>query len=40
MMKDRVEEDHEFSKPFIVEWLKVVHMPFRVFDNGGRALGV
>lgn len=35
MMKDRAQEDGDFSKPFSVEWLKVVHMPFRVFDNDG-----
>lgn len=35
MMKDRAQDDGDFSKPFTVEWLKVVHMPFRVFDTDG-----
>lgn len=27
--------DRDFSAPFKVEWLKVVHMPFKVFDREG-----
>ena len=27
--------DGDFSAPFHVDWLKVVHMPFKVFDREG-----
>ena len=39
-MKERFDSAGELSKPFAVEWLKVVHMPFRVFDNDGRSRGI
>lgn len=34
-MKESVDTNDEYSKPFQVEWLKVVHMPFMVFDSEG-----
>lgn len=34
-MKERCSRDREMSHPFAVEWLKVVHMPFMIFDRLG-----
>lgn len=34
-MKERCLRDQEFSRPFSVEWLKVVHMPFMIYDRPG-----
>ena len=35
VMKELAEKDRDNTKPFTVEWLKVVHMPFMVFDRVG-----
>lgn len=37
VMKEFAEKDRDYSKPFQVEWLKVVHMPFMLFDKEGRS---
>lgn len=34
-MKERCLRDQDFSRPFSVEWLKVVHMPFMIYDRPG-----
>ena len=39
VMKEFAEKDRDYSKPFQVEWLKVVHMPFMLFDKEGMAGG-
>lgn len=35
-MKERCSRDQEMSHSFAVDWLKVVHMPFMVFDRIGK----
>ena len=38
-MKEAAEREREYTRPFTVVWLKVVHMPFMVFDReGGRVV--
>lgn len=38
-MRERACRDQEYSHRFQVKWLKVVHMPFMIFDQEGLAFG-